>query len=205
MKFFYAPRTISLAAHIALEEAGVNYDLHEVDFSQQEQRSEAYLQLNPKGRVPTLETDRGIITETAAILLYLAQAFPRAQLAPVNDPFELAKIMEFNTYLASTVHVAHAHRVRGERWVDDEAAIKAMQAKVPQNMSDCFRLIETQMFQGPWVMGEEYTICDPYLFSISTWLEGDSVDLQEFPQLAEHHRRMRSRPAVERVLPLHGL
>lgn len=205
MIFYYAPRTVSLAAHITLQESGLEYEARRLDFSINEQRSDHYLGLNPKGRVPALETDQGIVTETPAILAYLAQIAPQAELAPLADPFAFAEVQAFNNYLCATVHVAHAHRVRGARWVDDEDAIKAMQAKVPQTMGECFQLIETSMFRGPWVMGEQYTICDPYLFTIETWLEGDGVDIGDFSQIAEHHARMRERPAVQEILPLHSL
>jgi glutathione S-transferase len=80
-----------------------------------------------------------------------------------------------------------------------------MQAKVPQTMGECFGLLEAEMFEGPWVMGGQYTICDPYLFTISNWLEGDGVDPDEFPSIAAHNRRMRERPAVARVAAIHGV
>jgi glutathione S-transferase len=189
----------SLASHIALEEAGAPYEAREVDFSVQAQRSPEYLTLNPKGRVPALATERGILTETVAILAYIAQAFPEARLAP-TDPFEFAQGQAFNAYLASTVHVAHAHRFRGARWADDPAAHEAMRAKVAGNMTDCFSLIESQMLAGPWVLGEAYSICDPYLFTVSGWLEGDGVDLAQFPKVQDHRSRMAERSAVRKVL-----
>jgi glutathione S-transferase len=98
------------------------------------------------------------------------------------------------------VHVAHAHRLRGSRWADDEAAIEAMKKKVPQSVGECFDLIEREMFAGPWVMGDHYTICDPYLFTIARWLEGDGVDITRFPKVHDHYRRMEVRPAVQRAL-----
>ena len=205
MIFYYAPKTVSVAAHITLEEVGADYEARPLNFAATEQRSDEYLGINPKGRVPALATDRGILTETPAILLYLAQRFPEAGLAPLQDSFELAKLQEFNAYLCATVHVAHAHRVRGERWVDDDNAIKAMQAKVPQTMGECFQLIASEMFKGPWVMGDQYTICDPYLFTISNWLAGDGVNMYVFPAIAEHNQRMRERPAVAKVAAIHGV
>jgi glutathione S-transferase len=84
---------------------------------------------------------------------------PEAALAPLDDAFGFARVQEFNAYLCSTVHVAHAHRMRGERWADDPTAIAAMQRKVPQAVTACFDLIERGMFVGPWVMGDAYTIC----------------------------------------------
>ena len=204
MIFYYAPKTIALAAHIALEETGADYQARALDFKVNEQRSEDYLGINPKGRVPALHTPKGVITETPAILVYLAQSFPQTNLAPVDEPFEFAKLQEFNLYLCATVHVAHAHGPRGSRWADDEAALAAMKAKVSANMADCFALIETQMFKGPWVMGEQYTVCDPYLYAISSWLEIDGVDIRNFPAIADHFQRMEQRAATERVLALHN-
>lgn len=202
MKFFFAPATCALASRIALEEAGAAYEPVRIDFKTAEQRKPEYLAVNPKGRVPALVTDRGVLTETPAILLYVAQTHPAAKLAPLDDPFALARAQAFNSYLCSTVHVAHAHRMRGRRWVDaaDEAAIKAMQKKVPESVGDCFDLIEREMLSGPWVMGDSYTICDPYLFTLSQWLEGDGVDRSRFPKLAAHTRRIKERPAVQRAL-----
>jgi glutathione S-transferase len=200
MKFFFAPATCALASRIALEEAGAPYEAVRISFKDGEQRKPEYLKINPKGRVPALVTERGILTETPAILVYVAQSHPQAGLAPLDDPYELARVQAFNSYLCSTVHVAHAHRMRGYRWVDDEAAIAAMKKKVPQSVGECFELIERDMLAGPWVMGESYTICDPYLFTLSQWLEGDGVDRAHFPKLAAHTRRIKERPAVQRAL-----
>jgi glutathione S-transferase len=200
LKFFFAPATCALASRIALEEAGAAYEPVRIDFKTGGQRTPEYLKVNPKGRVPALVTERGVLTETPAILLYVAQSFPAAQLAPLDDPFTLARCQAFNSYLCSTVHVAHAHRMRGTRWVDDEAAIAAMKKKVPQSVGDCFALIERDMLTGPWVMGERYTISDPYLFTIAQWLEADGVDRTRFPKLEEHTRRIKERPAVQRAL-----
>ena len=201
MKFFFAPATCALASRIALEESGAAYEPVRIDFKSGQQRSPEYLKVNPKGRVPALVTDKGTLTETPAMLLYIAQTYPAAKLAP-EDPFTLAQVQAFNSYLCSTVHVAHAHRMRGHRWVDadDTASIAAMKKKVPQSVGECFALIERDMLQGPWVMGERYTIADPYLFTLSQWLEGDGVDRTRFPKLAEHTRRIKERPAVQRAL-----
>lgn len=199
LTFYYAPRTCALATHIALEEAGADYEAVRLDFSKGEQRSEKFLKLNPKGRVPALVTERGILTENPALLLYVAQSHPAAKLAP-TDPFLLAELQAFTSYLCSTVHPFHAHKLRGARWSDDPAIIEGMKVKVPQNMGDAFTTIENDYFKGPWVMGENYTIADPYLFTIAQWLEGDGVDPKRFPKILDHTRRMNERPAVQRAL-----
>jgi glutathione S-transferase len=203
--FFYSPNSCALASHIALEEAGADFTLKRIDFGAAEQTKPEYLAINPKGRVPALQTPRGILTETPAILAFIAHSFPEASLAPRDDVFAFAELQAFCAYLCSTVHVAHAHRARGYRWADDPAAIEAMRAKVPQSVGACFDIIEREMFKGPWVMGEAYTIADPYLFTISRWLETDSVDLGRIPRVADHRRRMRERGAVRKALADEGV
>lgn len=200
LTLFHAPGSCSLASLITLNEAELDHEVHLVNTMAGGTRTPEYLAVNPKGRVPALKTERGILTETPAILLYLAQIAPQAGLAPLNDPFALGELQAFNSYLASTVHVAHAHRPRGSRWADEESSIEDMKRRVPGNMTDCFNLIETGMFKGPWVMGETYTIADPYLFTIATWLAGDGVDIVNFPLVHDHFKRMNERPAVKKAL-----
>ena len=200
LTLFTSPGSCSEASHIALEEAGAGYTVKRVDFSRQEQRSPEFLRLNPKGRVPALVTEQGILTENPAILAFLAQSFPASPIGAPGDAFAFARIQSFNAYLSSTVHVAHAHGRRGSRWADDSAAIEAMKQKVASNMADCFELIEETMFSGPWVMGETYSIADPYLFTIAGWLEADGVDPTRFRKVLAHRERMLERPAVRKVL-----
>ena len=200
IKLFYAPHTCTLASHIALEEAGAAYTTMRVDFASNGQRQPEYLAVNPKGRVPALVTDSGTLTETPAILAFIAQSFPKAGLAPFDDPFAFAQVQAFNSYLCSTVHVAHAHRMRGNRWADDPAAITEMKRKVPQSVGAAYDLIEHGMLKAPWVMGDTYSICDPYLFTVSEWLEGDGVDLARLPKVIAHRNRMSERPAVRKAI-----
>lgn len=200
LKLYYTPDTCALATHAVLEDVGAAYATVRVDFAKKEQQSSAYLAVNPKGRVPALATEHGVLTETPAMLVYVAQRFPGAKLAPLDDPFAFAKIQSFNSYLCSTLHVAHAHRMRGHRWADDPASFADMQRKVPQSVGACYALIEKEMLDGPHVMGEAYTICDPYLFTLAQWMEADGVDPARFPKVADHRRRMSQRPAILRAI-----
>ena len=199
LKLYYAPGTCALASHIALEEAGAQYETVRLNFKNEDQKKPDYLKINPKARVPALVTDQGVLTETPALLYYIAQTYPAAKLVP-SDPYRLGKAQAFNSYLCSTVHVAHAHRVRGYRWVDDTAAIESMKKKVPQTVGECFALIEREMFEGPWVMGQDYSICDPYLFTLTQWLDADGVDVGSTPKIADHFKRMSERPAVRKAI-----
>ncbi len=164
------------------------------------QRSAAYLAINPRGRVPALVTSQGVLTETPALLIYVAQCRPAAGLVPFSDPFALARAQEFNSFLCSTVHVAHAHRMCGHRWADDPEAIATMQRKVPEAMTAHVRMIEDHMLEGLWVLGGDYSVCDAYLFTLARFLPADGVDLRAFPRLADHAGCMGRRPAVRRAL-----
>lgn len=198
--FYFAPNTCSLATMITMEEAGAPYRPVGLSFAKEEQRGPDYLAINPKARVPALVTERGVLTETPAMLAFVAQSFPAAHLMPLDDPFAFAQAQAFNSFLCSTLHIAHAHRMRGYRWADDAAAIASMQRKVPQSVGEGYALIERHMFTGPWVMGENYTVCDPYLFTLAQWMESDDVDPARFPQVTAHRARMQERPAVQRAL-----
>jgi glutathione S-transferase len=200
LTFYFARNTCALATHIALEDAGADYEAVRVDFASEEQRKPAYLSINPKGRVPSLVTPQGILTETPALLAWVAQTYPEARLAPLDDPFAFAKLQAFNSYICSTVHVAHAHRMRGYRWADDAAAIEAMKRKVPESVTSAFLLIEQGMLEGPFVMGRDYSIADPYLFTLAQWLELDGVDVSRLPRVVEHRARMAERPGVKRAI-----
>jgi glutathione S-transferase len=200
LKLYTAPGTCGLATQIALEEAGADYELVRVDFASHEQRGEDYLRLNPKSRVPTLVTDRGAISETPALLLYVAQTWPQAGLAPLNDPFALAQMQAFTNYLCATLHPARAHMYRGYRWADDPAALTEMKRKAPEVVADGYALIDQRLLAGPWVMGEAYSVADAYLFTLSNWLDRDGMDRSRFPKVDNHWRRMQERPAVRKAL-----
>ena len=200
LTLYYAPSTCSLASHIALEDTGAEYELRRIDFRTTEQQSTDYLRINPKARVPALATSRGVLTETPAMLVFIAQSYPGAKLAPLEDPFAFAELQSFNSYLCSTVHVAHAHRMRGYRWADEQTSFADMKRKVPQSVGGCFALIEGILLRGPWVMGDRYTIADPYLFTLAQWLEADGVDLSGLPRVIEHRSRMAERPSVIKAI-----
>jgi len=199
LRFYYVPGSCALATHIALVEAGAQYEPIRMSFKTGDQLQPEYLKINPKARVPALVTDHGVLTETPALLAYIAQTFPNADLMP-GDPFSFAKAQEFNSYLCSTAHVAHAHRMRGYRWADEPEAHEAMRRKAPAAVTQCFRLIESEMLKGPWVMGEKYSLCDAYLFTLAQWLEADGVDISLIPKVHEHRERTRERPGTTRAL-----
>lgn len=199
MKLWFAKSTISIAAIIAAREAGLEIELVELDFAKGEQTGQAYLDINPKGRVPALATDRGMLTETGAILEYLGAMAPEARLVPA-DPWEQAQMRSALHYLASTMHINHAHNKRGYRWASDTSSYEDMQRNVPRTMAQSCEFVETELLRGPWVMGAEFTVADIHLFMLTSWLRGDGVDVAAYPRLAAHFEAMKARPAVQAVI-----
>lgn len=202
LTLFYTPGACSLASHIALEEAGATFDLKRVDLAGGEQRTPAFLAINPKGRVPALATNKGVLTENPVILGYIAQTFKDAKLADNDDSFAFGDMQAFNMFLATTVHVAFAHIFRPERYVDGAVAIAAAKAKAPESLRSAFALIEDRLSDGrSFVQGETYSVADPYLFTFERWYIGRGVgDLATFPRMAAHHARVGARDAVKRAL-----
>ncbi|MCZ4279689.1 glutathione S-transferase family protein [Kiloniella laminariae] len=199
LTLFHTPGACSQASRIALEEAGADYQVQLVSFATGDQHKAEYLAINPRGRVPALATENGILTETPAILLYIAQRFPEAALAPLQDIFALAQAQSFNSFISSTLHVAHAHGRRGNRWADDPGSLEDMKRKVPETVAAAFTQIEENLFKGPWVLGENYSICDGYLHTVAGWMESDGITPTRFPRLLDHRRRMEQRPALQRL------
>ncbi|MEJ1975723.1 MAG: YgjP-like metallopeptidase domain-containing protein [Acetobacteraceae bacterium] len=152
-KLFYAPGSCALASHIALEEAGADYETVRLDLRANDQNAPEYLAINPKGRVPTLVTEHGTLTETPAILAFIAQVFSGRGPCPAGRFLRLRAGPVLQQLSLFDGPCRPRPSWRGHRWADDPAAITAMQRKVPEAVGASFSLIERCMFQGPWVMG----------------------------------------------------
>jgi glutathione S-transferase len=199
MKLYYAKGTIAIATAIALHEAGLDFEPERLDFRAGEQTGPEYQAINPKGRVPALVTEQGILTETGAILDYIADIAPAAGLRP-SDPYQAAKMREAMYYLASTMHVNHAHKMRGHRWADQQSSFDDMKAKSVQTMTDSATYVENHVLKGPFVLGETFSLADPYLYVACNWLEGDGVSVADFPRIVAFIEAMRGRTSVAQVI-----
>ena len=204
LKLYFSKGSSALAAHILLEEVGAEYEAIEVSIPNGEHRKPQFLERNPKGRTPVLETPDGVITENPAILEFIAEAHPRTGCLPLGA-FALAQARTLSAYLCATVHVAFAHNRRGKRWVDDEASLRDMQRVAPRNLTACAEHLEKDVALSPWAMGSSYTYCDPYLFLLGRWLATAGVSLGATPRLAAHRDAMLARPATQKALAQHGL
>ncbi|SEN41079.1 glutathione S-transferase [Roseovarius tolerans] len=199
MKLYYAKGTIAIATAIALHEAGLDFEPVRLDFRAGEQTGPEYQAINPKGRVPALVTDQGILTETGAVLDYIADIAPAAGLRP-SDSYEAAKMREAMCYLASTMHVNHAHKMRSHRWADQQSSFDDMKAKSVQTMTESADHVENHILKGPYVLGETFSLADPYLYVACNWLEGDGVTVADYPKITAFIEAMRGRASVAQVI-----
>ena len=187
LTLFTSKGSVSVASAIMLKET--EYKLEFLDFSQADQTKKSYLNINPKGRVPALVTPHGVLMKIGAILEYVAPDFiPLAA-------YSAARVREIIHYLASTMHVNHAHKMRGARWADDPVAVKSMVIKVPETMAKSCAYLE-KIISGPYIFGSKITIADAHLFTIAQWLKGDEVEIKDYPKLARFEREFATRPSV---------
>ena len=202
LKLYYAPGTISVAVAIALQEAGLAYAPIKVDFAGAAQTKPEYLAINPKGRVPALVATNGtILTETGALLEYIATLAPGANLVP-KDAETAAHMRSVMYYLASTMHVAHAHKMRGSRWADQQSSFDDMKAKVPETVAACAAYVEAECLRGAYATGDDLSLADPYLYVVCSWMEGDGVSRAGFPKIDAFLTRMENRDSVKAVRAL---
>ena len=199
MKLYHAKGTIAVAVAIALHEAGLPFESVLLDFKMGAQTQPDYRAINPKGRVPALVTDQGILTETGAILDYIADLAPAVGLRP-SDPWQAAKMREAMCYLASTMHVNHAHGARGNRWADQESSLADMVTTTVETMTENAAHVENHMLTGPYVLGETVSLADPYLYVACSWLPRDGVDMAAFPKIRAFVEAMRARASVAQVI-----
>jgi glutathione S-transferase len=207
LKLYYSPGACSLAPHVALEEVGAPYEAVKVALAKGEQRTPEYLAMNPKGRVPVLKDGDFVLTENAAILPYIAQRFSGPGLWP-SYAKEAARCAEWIGWIASTVHIAYAHVRRPERYANDPKAIEDVIAKGKESCRDIWGQVDKKLGEGPWAIGERYSVADPYLLVFWTWGRGPTLGFdmaRDFPSWTAHARRMGERPAVKRTLEREGL
>jgi glutathione S-transferase len=197
---YYCPGACSMASHIAIEEIGVEYAPEPIQLSRGEHQTPEYLtNVNSRGKVPALKTDEGIITENVAILTYLARSFPDARLQP-DDPLGLARCLSHMTYLSNAVYPAFTRIARTERFTKDPAGQEAVKASARETFWGLLQEIDSIIDGNEWVMGEDYTTCDPYTLVFYGWGARIGMPVTELTNYTAFKDRMLQRPAVRKVL-----
>lgn len=195
MKLYFYPGACSLAAHIVLREAGLPFDLVQVDLATRKTlNGEDFLAINPKGYVPALQLDDGqVLTEDQVILQYLADQKPDAGLAPAAGTPERYRLMEWLAFIATEVHKGF-----GPFW--NPAIPDEVKKLAGERLAVRFGYLDEKLAGGAFLMGERYTVADPYLFTILGWADFHKIDLSPWPRLIEYKGRIFARPAVQEAL-----
>lgn len=200
MKLFYSPGACSLSPHIVAQEAGIPLQLEKVDLkAKRTEHSEDFWQVNPKGYVPALQLDNGeLLTECPAIVQYLADLRPESGLAPANGSLSRYRLQESLGYINSELHKTYSPLFRPE-----------LPAELKQGRKDylCRRYapIEAVLARQEWLLGDQFTGADAYLFTVTNWARLVDVDLSGFPALLAFQKRVAARPKVQAAMVAEGL
>ena len=201
MKLYISPGACSLASHIALSEAGLKYDLEQVDLKVKKTKSGAdYWPINAKGSVPALELDdKQVLTEGAAIMQYVADKKPDSKLAPPAGTADRYRLQEWLNYIASEVHMTIGTLFNAK--VPDAWKQVITGELLPARLN-----FLTKSLQGKqYLMGSQFTVADGYLFTILNWLGFLKMDLNAYPVLKDYMARVGARPGVHAALKAEGL
>jgi len=204
LKLFYSPGACSLATHIALEEAGAEFEPVRVTLAQGEHLKPEYLAINPHARVPALATDRGIITENIAILNFIADQFGGDGSVPRGDDHAAARCNELLGWFASTVHISFAQVWRAGRFTPDESVHAAIIAGGRDNLEQHFAEIEGLPGER-WLAGHALSAADTYALTFFRWGKRIGMDMGRYPRWAALCERLLARPSVQRALDREGL
>lgn len=206
-KLYYYPSNANLAPHMLLEEIGADYELILVDRTQDAHKKADYLKLNPTGLIPVLIDGDLVLPETAAICLHLVDKHPDAGLAPRVGTAERAQFYRWLVYLTNTVQAGLVTYFYPDRLVDTPEQAKVVQKHTEARIGDMFDIIEAQFasHDGPWLLGEQYSAVDPYLFMLSRWTRNLTKPARDRPQLKRFLDAMIARPAVMKAHEFEGL
>jgi glutathione S-transferase len=203
LRLFYSPGACSIVPHIALAEAGAQFELVKVMLAEGQHLQPEYLAINPHARVPALGTARGVITENVAILNFIADEYGAAGSVPRGDHRVTAQCNQLLGWFASTVHISFAQVWRATRFTDDERAHPAIIEGGRNNLEQQFAEIEQLSDEG-WLAGDEFNAADSYALIFFRWGKRIGMDMVRFPRWAALNERILAREAVQATLQREG-
>ncbi len=200
MKLYYAPGACSLASHIALQESGLPFEIDKLNFSTKTTAGgEDFMQINPKGYVPTITLDDGsILTEGPAILQYIADRNPGSGLAPEAGTMERYRLQEWLTFIGTELHKSFSP-------LFNKAASDEVKNNARNMLTKRLSYVETQLANKPYLLGDRFTVADAYLFVVVSWSGHVGLDLSQFPKINEYTARIAARPSVQAAMKAEGL
>jgi glutathione S-transferase len=200
MKLYYSPGACSLSPHIALLEAGLPYDLVKVDVRAKKlENGDDFLQVNPKGQVPALRLDSGeLVTEGPVIVQMIADKASGKNLAPAQGSAERYKLLEWLNFITTELHKNFSPLFAPVLSDDTKAFFK-------DRLMGKFKYIDSQLAGRDYLLGNQFTVADGYLFTMLTWADRMKFDLSGLPNLVAYKARVAARPKVQEALTKEGL
>jgi glutathione S-transferase len=200
MKLYFSPGACSLSPHIALREAGLPFELVQVDLHKHVLDDGTDLaKINPKGYVPVLQLDDGnVLTEGPAIVQYIADQAPAAKLAPANGTLERYRLMEWLNYITSEVHKSFGPLFNSKATDQTKGFARAA-------LEQRFNYLSQELWERPYLLGDAFSVADAYLFTVLGWTKWTGIDLGQWPVLSTYVSRIAARPAVQAAMQAEGL
>jgi glutathione S-transferase len=199
MKLYYMTGSCSVASKIALREAGLAAELVKVDRNRRTADGQDFNTINPKGYVPTLRLDDNqVLTENAAVLQYIADRNPAAKLAPPAGTMERYRLMEWLSFINSEIHKSFSPLFRQDAPEDTKQYVR-------KNLATRLDYLERVLGTETFLMGEQFTVADAYLFTVLRWAPHVNLDMGPWPNLKRYVERVGARPHVSEVLKSEGL
>jgi glutathione S-transferase len=199
MKLYITPGTCSMASNIALHEAGIRFEISKVDKRTKRADGVEFVTINPKGYVPALRLDDGqLLTENVAVLQYIADLNPAAKLAPPAGTMERYRLQEWLSFINSEVHKSFTPLFSSEA-TDD------MKTYARNYITKRLTYVEGALGDRQYLMGQQFTVADAYLFTVLGWGAHVGVDIGQWPRLKSYVERIRARPHVIEAMTGEGL
>ncbi|APV38657.1 glutathione transferase GstA [Pseudomonas frederiksbergensis] len=195
MKLYYAPHACSLAPHIVLRELDLPFELIRIDnTTKRTVNGDDFLAINPKGYVAALQLDNGqVLTEGPAILQFLADLRPEANLAPVSGTFERVRLQEWLNFVSTEIH-------GGLGWLFSSQFPDEVKALIKEKLFKRFVVLSQTLVRQDYLMADGFSIADAYLFTVLRWTSVFGIDLNQWPALVRFQARIDQRPAVKAAL-----
>ena len=200
MKLFYSTAACSLSPHIVAREAGIDIELIKVDIKTKKMADGGdYWLVNPKGYVPALQLDNGqLLTEGPVIVQYLADQKPASGLVPAAGTPERYRVQEWLNYITSELHKNFSPMF-------NPAASAEMKGAATADLTKRFEYVGKHLEGKQYLMGDNFSVADAYLFTVSNWGQFVGFDIGQWPALKAHHARVAARPKVQEALKAEGL
>ncbi len=200
MKLYFSPGACSLSPHIILQESGLPFTIEKVDLRAKQTASGAdYLGINPKGYVPALETDEGVLlTEGPAIVQYLADKVPEKNLAPAAGTMARYQVISWLNFIGTEIHKSYSP-------LFNPASSDDVKTGAKQNLAKRYAYVERMLDGREYLVGTQFSVADGYLFVVTNWAAHLQIDMSAFPNVAAFQKRIGARPAVQQALKAEGL